>query len=234
MAWLIPVAGPFPDIADHVEKAIAIGRIAPHRRGPFKAILGGVLEGKGALPGIGHVATIGGEFVPPGEFGALQPAPRGIFPLGLRRQALARPARIGQRIGIGHMHHGMVVEPPDGRIRPKGMAPVRAEPEAPPLAPVFQRYRTGRRAEDEGSRPQHMGQGARIIPGVRLALGHGDMARGLHEGGELTIGHGGGVHPEAIHDNPVRGRLFDIVPVRSHAEGAAGDPDHCVFLRRVA
>src|SRR5690349_4483879 len=36
--WRVPVACPFPDIADHVVEAIAVRRKGSHRRGAFKAV----------------------------------------------------------------------------------------------------------------------------------------------------------------------------------------------------
>src|SRR5262245_5965206 len=50
-----PVACPFPDIADHVVKAIAIGRKRRHWRRTLVTVLLEVLIGKSALPDIGHM-----------------------------------------------------------------------------------------------------------------------------------------------------------------------------------
>src|SRR5690606_15247440 len=50
----IPVARPFPDIADHVEKAIAVGREAADRRRAVIAVGLGRRDGKQAEPVIGE------------------------------------------------------------------------------------------------------------------------------------------------------------------------------------
>src|ERR1044071_5890930 len=75
-----PIGGPFPDIADHVEHAIAVGRKRRHRRGSLIAVVAPVLLRKFALPGVGHVHITGREFVAPGVLRAVEPATRGKFP----------------------------------------------------------------------------------------------------------------------------------------------------------
>src|SRR5678815_58015 len=50
MPGCVPVGGPLPDIADHIEEAISIGRIDPHRRSALVAICCEVLVREGALP----------------------------------------------------------------------------------------------------------------------------------------------------------------------------------------
>src|SRR5690606_13039556 len=49
------IRGPFPDIADHVVKPVAIGRKGPDRRGQRPAVALEVLVRKPALPKIGQV-----------------------------------------------------------------------------------------------------------------------------------------------------------------------------------
>src|SRR5258705_1766178 len=83
MPGCVPVRRPFPDIADHVVQAIAVGREGLHRRGALVAILIEILEWKFALPGVGHVRTAGREFIAPCEFGTIEPAARREFPFGL-------------------------------------------------------------------------------------------------------------------------------------------------------
>src|SRR6266568_9661441 len=74
MPGCVPVRRPFPDIADHVVQAVAVGREGFHRRGALVAILIEILEWKFALPGVGHMRTAGREFVAPCELGTIEPA----------------------------------------------------------------------------------------------------------------------------------------------------------------
>ena len=66
-----PIRGPFPDIADHVVKTVAIRRERTYRRGMLVTVEGLVFSGKVTLPGIRHMAAIAGEFVAPGVFRAI-------------------------------------------------------------------------------------------------------------------------------------------------------------------
>src|SRR5436309_3139894 len=86
----IPVRGPFPDVADHVVDAVAVGRKRLDRRGARKAVAVQVLLREIALPGVGAMIAIGRELVAPGIFGAAEPSPRRKFPLRFGRQVLAR------------------------------------------------------------------------------------------------------------------------------------------------
>ena len=66
-----------------------------------------VLPGKLTAPDIRHAASAGRKLIPPGEFRTLQPATGRELPFGFGRKFLATPARIGFRILIGDLHHGM-------------------------------------------------------------------------------------------------------------------------------
>jgi hypothetical protein len=76
-----------------------------------------------------------------------------------------------------------------------------------------------------------MRQRTRIVFPVGGDLGEGDIAGRLDEVAELAIGDGRPVEPERINPDAMAGRLLRIVPIRSHAEGAAGDPDHVGMSR---
>src|SRR6266436_4187657 len=65
----MPVGRPLPDIADHVVDAVAVRRESGHRRGAFVSVLVEIFPRKIALPCVGHVHAVGGEFVTPGELG---------------------------------------------------------------------------------------------------------------------------------------------------------------------
>src|SRR5215208_644275 len=49
---LVPVAGPFPDVADHVVQAVAVRRVPTHRGGTGVAVQFQVLDRKITLPGV--------------------------------------------------------------------------------------------------------------------------------------------------------------------------------------
>src|ERR1700737_4797282 len=65
-----PIRGPFPDIADHVVDAIAIGRKCHYRRGPIESVLAFVFVRKISLPGIGAMLSAGHKIIAPSELGA--------------------------------------------------------------------------------------------------------------------------------------------------------------------
>src|SRR5262245_16670805 len=62
-----PVGRPFPDIADHVVKAVTVRRESCYRRGTLVTVLREVFVRKSSLPGIGHMLASGHEFIAPGE-----------------------------------------------------------------------------------------------------------------------------------------------------------------------
>src|SRR5262249_51744886 len=96
----IPIARPFPDIADHVAEAVTVGLEAANRRRPGVAVLIGVVDGKDALPGVGDRLAFAIEGTRPIVL-AVATAARGEFPLRLGRELAPAPARIGERILVG-------------------------------------------------------------------------------------------------------------------------------------
>src|SRR3546814_6015564 len=102
-----PVLRPFPDIADHVEEAEAVGREMADRRRAVPAVEALIGEGEQPLQVIRQHRPAGGQFVAPGIVGAIEAAARGIFPFGLGRQRLSGPGGIGLGIGIGDMDDRM-------------------------------------------------------------------------------------------------------------------------------
>src|SRR3546814_19228338 len=69
-----PVGDVLPDVAGHVEEAVAVGREGARRRGAVEAVLPAVAGGKGALPGVRLPAlerVVGGA---PGVCGAVESA----------------------------------------------------------------------------------------------------------------------------------------------------------------
>ena len=83
-----------------------------------------------------------------------------------------------------------------------------------------------RRREHQRAGIEHVRQRAGIILRVGRDLGEGHVAGRLDELLELPVGHRRAVDPEAVDRHAMDRRFFRIVLVRSHAERAAGNPDH--------
>src|SRR6185503_13295133 len=107
----VPVGGPFPDVADHVVEAVAVGWEGRDRRRATVAVGDQVLAWEFALPGVGHMPAARRELVAPGELRAVEAAARGVLPFGLRRQRLAGPRGVGLCVAVGDMDHGVLVKP---------------------------------------------------------------------------------------------------------------------------
>src|SRR6266852_9886691 len=80
MLLRIPIGRPFPDIADHVVQAVAIGRECGDGRSAFEAVCCEILVREITLPGVRHMLAAGKLLVTPGEFRAIKPTARGEFP----------------------------------------------------------------------------------------------------------------------------------------------------------
>src|SRR6185312_11559750 len=224
----IPVAGPFPDIADHVEQAVAVRLVAPHRRGAFPPVFEGVRVGKQALPVVRQHLAAGRERTAPRIVPASVPAPRGKFPLGLGRKALAGPARISQRVAEGDMDHRMILQPCKRAIGPGRMPPIGSEAEFPPLAPVPQVDRRGGTSEYQRAGLRQRRVHSWIVGWVGRYLGRGRVPGRLDERGELAVGDRRLIDREAVHCYPPYGRFLGVEPLRPHGERAAGNADHAV------
>ena len=183
--------GQLPDIAGHVEQAIAVGRKAAHRRAAVMAVLGHVLQRERALPVVGHRLALGVTavlVVAPGVVGIFEPAARGVLPFGFAGQVLSGPARIGHRVLEGDVHHRVVGAPAQAAAGPAGCAPGGARRPGPPLADVGHALDLLGLAEHQRAGPALDLAELRELPGVERALGHGKVAGAFDEGGELRVG----------------------------------------------
>ena len=159
------------------------------------------------------MTIVGRELVAPSEFGAVLSAPCGKFPLRFRRQILAGPFRISERVGIGDVYDRMTAERIDIALGPVGMAPIRALEQRPPLAPITQIDRMRWRRKDQRACEQHVRQCAGII----FRIGH-DL-RGCHVAGraneflEVTICYRIAVDPEVTDGDLMHRRFFRIMLV---------------------
>src|SRR5215831_15379657 len=69
----VPVAGPFPHVADHVVDAVAVRRECGHWRGAIVPVKLAILVRKRSLPSVRHLLAAGCEFVAPGKLCAIEP-----------------------------------------------------------------------------------------------------------------------------------------------------------------
>src|SRR3954447_12605841 len=223
---LVPVAGPFPNVADHVVQAVAVGWVGTDRGDADVAVGASVAYGKLALPGVGHPPVRGSELFTPGVGGAVQPSAAGEFPLRLRRQLFAGPTGVRLDVGPGELDDWTVPFAVHQAARALRVAPVGAGQIGPPVVGVPEVDGPGRWDEDSGSGNKHVRSGSGVVCWVWGLFGHSQMAGFSDELGELVVGHGEAVDPEAADTDLVRRRLLRIVTVRPHQEGAARDPDH--------
>src|SRR5262245_50196709 len=105
MPCAVPVGGPLPHVADHAAEAVAVYWEGLDGRGALEPVFEEVLPGKLTLPGVRHVPAARSELRTPAVLGAVEPATRGMLPLGLGRQDLAGPARVRLDVGEGDVHH---------------------------------------------------------------------------------------------------------------------------------
>ena len=83
-----------------------------------------------------------------------------------------------------------------------------------------------RRREHERARTEQVRQGAGIVLRVGRDFRDRDVPGGADEIAELAVGDRRPVDPEPVDGDAVDRSLLGIVPVRSHPEGAAHEPDH--------
>jgi hypothetical protein len=190
------------------------------------AILGKVLPREFALPGVRQMPSTRREFIAPGIFAVAAGTTRRPFPFGFGRQLPACPAGIRLDVGVGHVHHRMILATVQRTARPLRMSPVGARHELPPLVHIAQIHALCGRHEHDRRSHQHFRQRTRIVGGVGCDLAERDVPGGLDEAPELRIGDWRCIHPEAIHPDRVRGRFFGIVVIGTHAKGPVGNPDH--------
>src|SRR5208282_1860257 len=141
------------------------------------------------------------------ELGAVEPAAGRELPLRFGRQVLARPFRVSQGVAVGDVNDGMIIEATERAARSVGSPPVGSKFERPPLAPVA-----------------HIID--RMVLWIRGDLGEGDMAGRPDELAEFAICNRSAINPEGVDSHPMDRRLFRVMLVRPHAEGAAGNPNH--------
>src|ERR1700694_2729528 len=144
----IPIAGPLPDIADHVGKTKAVRRKRIDRRGARVSIACEIVAREFALPGIGHVTAGWREQIAPRKLGLIETATRSVFPFGFGRQLLAGPGRVSFGIAVRNVYNRMIVETADRAALAIRAAPVGAELKTPPIRKIAQIDRAIRQTEE--------------------------------------------------------------------------------------
>ena len=136
--WRLPRLGivivrrPFPDIADHVVQAKAVGGKAANGRRALPSVKQQIGIGKLPLPIIGEYGSTGRKFIAPGIVRAVQPAARCIFPFGFGRKCFTCPMWHRHDIGIADMDNRMILQTTNRASRSSRMLPVRTSPKIPP------------------------------------------------------------------------------------------------------
>ena len=222
----VPVGGPLPDVADHVQQAVAVRRERVDRRGARVAVALQVLPRELALPGVGHVLVARQELVSPRVGFFLEPAAGGKLPFGLARQRLALPRREGLGIRERDVHDRMPRRALERAGRTLRMPPVGAALERPPVADIRAIDGTLGLDEEQRSRVDHVRQGARILRRIGHDLRERDVARLGDEPGEALVGHRLPIHPESVDRDAVRWTFLGIVVIGSHQVGRSGHPHH--------
>src|SRR3954451_1600834 len=132
MSRPIPVTRPFPHIADHIIKPVAVRLEASDRRRAGMTVLIAVVYRKETLPGICDRLALGIVSVRIIVL-TVAAAARGELPLRLGRNFASAPMRIGKRILVGNMYNGVIFP---ARYRAAGagrLMPVRTGNVLPPL-----------------------------------------------------------------------------------------------------
>src|SRR4051794_22805252 len=116
------VARPLPDVAGHVIQAVAVGWEGTDRRRAGVAVEHEILPGELALPAVGQHLPARRELVTPCEGLAVEPPARGVLPLGLGRQRLARPRRVRRGVLVGDLRDRVAAA--RVRVAPRPLRPL--------------------------------------------------------------------------------------------------------------
>src|SRR3954466_5504596 len=132
MARSVPVARPFPHVADHVVEPVTVRRETPDRRRTGMIVFIAVEYREETLPGICDRLSMRIVSVRIIVL-TVAAAARGELPLRLGRNFASAPMRIGKRILVGNMYNGVIFP---ARYRAAGagrLMPVRTGNVLPPL-----------------------------------------------------------------------------------------------------
>src|SRR5437868_4793904 len=93
-----PVGAPLPGVAAHVVEAEAVRRERINGGGAVVAVIERVVRWERAVPDVASLLAAGRQVIPPRIALLFEAAARGVLPLRLRRQALAGPRAVHQRV----------------------------------------------------------------------------------------------------------------------------------------
>ena len=237
----VEVRAPLPDVARHVVEPEAVGREALDRRRALEAVGLGVVAREVALEGVAApwLSRLGiHRLVAPDVALLGEAAARGVLPLGLGRQTLARPLAVRDGVVVGDLRDGEVVLALDRALRSLRVTPAGARRPRPPVVVVIGGLIGRGRREHERTRHEHLvgrlGRAGRdllleLLP-VDRSLGDRLVARRVGKRTELRVGDLGRVDPEAVDMHLVLGGfvLARERIGRAHDEVARGDPAHAV------
>ena len=123
-------------------------------------------------------------------------------PTPLRSAGAFPPTWRRRRVVVGDMNDWIVSLAIDVALRTERMSPVRALHVRPPLEMIVERHGMSVGAKTTEPATRFSAERRKILR-ARRSFGHRNIARGLHERGELVVGDVGRVHPEAVHVDAV-------------------------------
>lgn len=223
---LIPITGPFPAIADHVEETVTVRRIGGDLSCAGVSARRQVLVRKFAMPGIGHRPAGRRQLVTPGVFRTVKSAAGRKFPFRLGRQELSGPCCVSFRIFEGNMHDGMIFQSADRALRTTRMAPIGARSVDPPIIDIARINPPLWSLEHDRSGDQQFRNGTGIVFGAGCPLGKRNVVRSGDEMNKFGIGYRVTVDSEAVYDDAMSRRFFWIVLIGAHHVTTARNPFH--------
>ena len=222
------LAGPLPDVADHVVQAVAIGRKRADRRGARRS-----RRASGSATG-----TVPATCLPStGPLGRSSSPHANRAPSSPPRAARSHSASVGRDLPAQHAYSsassyatcvtGCSSRPSNVAARSFGSVPARSRLIAPPHQRIQRNGPVGG-LEDSRPRNQQRWIRVRVVEGIRRALGHRQVAGGLHETTELGHGDRMRIYPEALDADSAHWQLLGIEVLRAHQKIATGYPAHAV------
>ena len=165
-------------------------------------------------------------FVAPGIRCTIEPAPGGVLPLGFGGQAVTGPARVRERVFVGHMHDRVVHALAQLAARPFGRAPRRTGRPHPPLVQVHQILDVRGLLEHQRAGTPLLRRQLRVLLGAERTLGHRSVACGPDKMRKLGIGDLVSGDGKRADRNVAHRCLLGIEAVGAHAERTSGQQHH--------
>src|SRR3954447_3045617 len=225
MARSVPVARPFPHVADHVVEPVTVRRETPDRRRTGMIVFIAVEYREETLPGICDrlsMRIVCARII----ILTVAAAARGELPLRFGRKFVSAPLRVSKRILVGNMHNRVIFLAHDRAAGAGRLTPVRTGNVLPPLRDAAAAGDFCRGDKDHRARNQQVLGRAGMGLGVEPALGERPVTGRVYELPELRIRHLVTVDPEAIDAHRMDDAFFPLMTLRTHFECPAGDGHH--------